>query len=876
MFFRVARILKLFWLWASLSGLPGAQVFAATDPFGVQSSGELKNASNATRARVLQALELQALLNEISVPQCGPDEVLKRPEVRAEVTRNEQALTLARLRRSLVTSGGPEPLYTLPVVFHVIHLGEAVGSGTNISDAQIQSAVEALNNQFRKVPGSTGDGGGVDTNIQFVLAKRDPNGNPHSGINRVNGSSVPNYASKGITSSPLGTSAVEADVKALSTWPRTQYVNIWVVSEIDDNNGGSGIQGYAYFPFNSPIDGITLLSSAVGTIGSVKSYTNKGMTLTHEMGHFFGLYHTFQNTLACGSETSCSTEGDMVCDTPSTILSSSCSMPACGGSQQVQNYMDYTAQTCQNLFTQGQKDRMRTTLETLRPSLNTSVGGIPVNPLDLALKSSNLPPFLCDPSYVPSVAITNLGTSTVTSAQVRYRIDGGGWETVSFSGSLVTGAEAMVTLPAFPAVTPGVTHAVEFNVTSPNGGTDLYSANDSLSQSLLVPLGTDSVSVSFILDLMGHENTYQISTAGNASVIYSGGPFSDNTQGQVISKSYCLPAGCYEFRAMDSFGDGQAFPNGSYSVRSSLGTVLASGSGNWGASRSESFCLNGSGGGSGTTTGTGGTTTGGTTGTSTTGVLVDSTPPTVSLTTPASGTILNVASDARITLTASAVDNVGISRVDFYRGSSLIGSASSVPYSFSYSTSSLGNGVQTFTARALDLAGNSSVSSPITVIIDRTPPGGSLSAPLQMTQLSGVSTLSATANDSGLGIKRVDFYQGSTLIGSSTAAPYSYSWDVSAVPPGIYVLSAKIIDLAENVFIPSSVNVRIGTPPASGTAVGGVFSGAIPGCFTRGQLATFLPQLGCSSSCSAVWDVDGDGKLNHLELLRVIGEVCHD
>jgi hypothetical protein len=145
-----------------------------------------------------------------------------------------------------------------------------------------------------------------------------------------------------------------------------------------------------------------------------------------------------------------------------------------------------------------------------------------------------------------------------------------------------------------------------------------------------------------------------------------------------------------------------------------------------------------------------------------------------------------------------------------------------------------------------------------------------------MTQLSGVSTLRATASDSGLGIKRVDFYQGSTLIGSSTTAQYSYAWDVSAVPAGIYVLSAKIIDLADNVFIPSSVNVRVGTPSASGTAVSRTFSGTIPGCFTRNQLATFLPQLGCSSSCSAVWDFDGDGKLNHLELLRVIGEVCHD
>ena len=119
-------------------------------------------------------------------------------------------------------------IYKIPVVVHVLHLGEAIGTGTNISDLQIQQAITGLNNRF-----NNSNGNGVDVEMEFCLASFDPNGNSTSGINRVNATSVANYQTNGIT--PTGNpciGGIETSIKDLSRWPVADYYNIWVVSEI--------------------------------------------------------------------------------------------------------------------------------------------------------------------------------------------------------------------------------------------------------------------------------------------------------------------------------------------------------------------------------------------------------------------------------------------------------------------------------------------------------------------------------------------------------------------------------------------------------------------------------------------------------------------
>ena len=271
------------------------------------------------------------------------------------------------LHRKTVEKDFPDDeVIKIPVVVHVIHKGEEVGTGTNISDQQIISGIEHMSSRYRNQHGLS-----VDTGIEFCLAQTDPEGNPTTGINRFNGCISSLYCSEGITAGN-GQGASQNMVKNWSRWPNQQYYNIWVVSEIENNNGGGGIQAYAYFPTTSYLDGTVLIYNTLGLEGNLKSYTDENETIIHELAHAFALFHTFHNTSSCNAETNCAIQGDRVCDTPPTPINSACYWPSCGGTQQVENYMDYTGETCKDLFTEGQADRMRLVIQNSRPNLMAS------------------------------------------------------------------------------------------------------------------------------------------------------------------------------------------------------------------------------------------------------------------------------------------------------------------------------------------------------------------------------------------------------------------------------------------------------------------------------------------------------------------------
>ncbi|MEY3397736.1 MAG: hypothetical protein RL220_330, partial [Bacteroidota bacterium] len=534
------------------------------------------------------ALLVQAFAADAQSTGCASDIkndslILHDPVYSRSYFYMEQAINQAM---SLDPADRTDEVYVIPVVVHVIHEGEPIGTGSNISDAQIFSAIEALNEDFRKMPGTPGFGDGVDVGIEFCLAQRDPDGNATTGIVRVDGSAVANYADMGIeAASSIG--ADEAAVKGLSTWPREEYMNIWVVNEIEDNNAQSGVQGYAYFPVNSPLDGIVVLHNAFGTVGNLKSYTNMNRTLTHEMGHSFALYHTFHNTSAC-SEANCTLNGDKVCDTPVTIIAGDCSSPACSGTQQVENYLDYTAESCKNMFTDGQKVRMRTTLETERASLINSLGCQPVSALDVGISGIISPDGTsCDNLIAPQVTMTNYGSNTVTSATIQYNINGVGSNTYSWSGSLASGLSVNINLPAITGSTG--THTFYAWTTNPNGQSDQYAANDMKTAGFGIASGSNAT-FNIELDFFGSENTWEIEDA-NGTVVASGGPYVNNQQGLDISQSICIPGGCYTFTISDSYGDGQGFITGNYNMTDANGTMLFSGSGNWGLNDVHSFCL---------------------------------------------------------------------------------------------------------------------------------------------------------------------------------------------------------------------------------------------------------------------------------------------
>lgn len=268
-------------------------------------------------------------------------------------------------------------IVSIPVVVHIIHNN----GPENITTVQVQQAIEDMNLAFMN-QGNYFHQDGVAVNIQFCLASRDTNGNFTTGITR--------------TVSNLTNLTMETDdsaLKNLSRWDPTQYINIWLVNEITSSTIGPGVAGYANFPsshgaFN---DGIVNEAQWFG------SSTNNSKIHIHEMGHYLGLYHTFEGGCL---NTNCLLNGDHVCDTPPDASTSWVACPgtintcttdendtsannpfrpvAMGGLGDQQDLtidlMDYGFQSCQTLFTPGQSDRMNLMLTNARTSLLTSDG----------------------------------------------------------------------------------------------------------------------------------------------------------------------------------------------------------------------------------------------------------------------------------------------------------------------------------------------------------------------------------------------------------------------------------------------------------------------------------------------------------------------
>jgi hypothetical protein len=296
-------------------------------------------------------------------------------------------------RITIDKAGAPTPLggpsYTIPVVVHVVHTGGAIGTIYNPTDAQIQGAIDYLNAVYNGTYPTLAGGVG-DLGIQFVLAKRDPNCNPTSGIDRIDGSSLANYAASGVRTSTSGSGADDVDVKDLDRWDPTQYYNVWVVDKIDGADGTAGqfIAGYAFFPGASASqDGIVMLATQM---------VSGQKTLPHEIGHAFGLYHPFEgstlSTMCPPHAGDCSMEGDLVCDTDPIsenvdslgVVDFTCrtgTNPCTTTAYSINtesNYMNYT--NCYTLFTAGQKARMLAAAAgTFRSSLTTSLGGTATN-----------------------------------------------------------------------------------------------------------------------------------------------------------------------------------------------------------------------------------------------------------------------------------------------------------------------------------------------------------------------------------------------------------------------------------------------------------------------------------------------------------------
>jgi hypothetical protein len=270
----------------------------------------------------------------------------------------DQQLRAIKKRRT--TLDNDTMVYVIPVVVHVIHntKGNLIGGANNrnITDEQIHSQIAVLNEDYGKIPGTRGyntNPVGADTRLQFCLAQFDPEGRSTNGIIRV-------YSEK----ASFDYNFDDAQLKKLSYWPSDQYLNIWVTNITDpiigyaQFPGGFGLPGASSSDGPAATDGVVIDFRTFGTLGTARKPYHLGRTATHEIGHWLGLIHIWGDQY-CGD--------DYVDDTPpqedkdeDTLCHERFSY--CFGQEtprMFQNYLDYTGDKCMNIFTQGQKERMR-------------------------------------------------------------------------------------------------------------------------------------------------------------------------------------------------------------------------------------------------------------------------------------------------------------------------------------------------------------------------------------------------------------------------------------------------------------------------------------------------------------------------------------
>lgn len=287
-------------------------------------------------------------------------------------------------QRNNIDMRGPDVVLTIPIIVHVVSNGEGVGSGSNISQAQVMSQIDVLNEDYRRTgAGANNHPSGADVEIVFAPAVVDPQGNPlpEPGIHRVNG----NHAS-------WDRDAIEQTLKPNTIWDPNRYFNMWTV-----NFGGdaANLLGYAQFPSLSGLsgleqnggpaqtDGVVIRFQSYGRVGNVEAPYDKGRTATHEVGHWLGLRHIWGDG-DCGADDFCN-------DTPNAAHPNySCNtIDSCpgGAGDMIENYMDYTPDDCMNLITNDQKARIRAVLQVSprRKELTTSTvhmggGGSPSAP----------------------------------------------------------------------------------------------------------------------------------------------------------------------------------------------------------------------------------------------------------------------------------------------------------------------------------------------------------------------------------------------------------------------------------------------------------------------------------------------------------------
>ncbi len=352
--------------------------------------------------------------------------------------------------------------YTIPVIFHVIHNGEPVGQGSNLDGDKIMANLAQLNLDFANQSGSIEERA-ADMQIQFCPAKTSPETNilVEQGINRINRHDF-NW-----TAPPFQYDSIETYIKPSTIWNPNDYLNIWIINQ--------GLTGYATYPINSNLPGLTgtfaalerndnagvvVKYTAVGSINnpSLESRWRNGRTLTHEIGHFFGLYHIWGGRRGCYSDycgdtpTQRDSSYSISCPTLDTeYYLQNCPHFGDGNKRMFENYMDYTNDSCMNTFTLDQKFRAQVVMQNSprRVGLASSNKCCPQADLTILMPSVN--PVTANVNDIVAVgfAVQNSGSTAAGHHVVSFHLSSDDILTPGVNGDIYIG-ESTVTGPVHP------------------------------------------------------------------------------------------------------------------------------------------------------------------------------------------------------------------------------------------------------------------------------------------------------------------------------------------------------------------------------------------------------------------------------------------
>ena len=400
----------------------------------------------------------------------------------------------------------------IPVIVHIV-----LPNPYRVTDADVDYFINRLNLDFSGLnPDSTNAVAFYPVRgrslLRFTRARRDPNGNFTTGIERRVGAGVIGMGEpQAIKSAATG---------GINSWDHTRYYNMWV------GVGAGGLLGIApaIGVGSATSDGVCVDFSAFANnpCYSIPQF-NLARTAVHEIGHNFGLFHTFQG--GCTVPTDFGQLTSPGCPLPLSLLAGADDTPGQSGptsgcpngvqapgcptspnppGKNYQNYMDYTDDACYSMFTKGQVERMHHVLEICRPGYLTTQGHLPpaglpaldaapieaVNPGGVEVVgcvSTTFSNLTCPGTIAPKVRIVNRGTATITSLVVGFRLNNNAVVENTITVNIPTGNATVATFPSV-AISAG-NNVLKFWTRSPNGLADQVPANDTLTLNLSVGVG---------------------------------------------------------------------------------------------------------------------------------------------------------------------------------------------------------------------------------------------------------------------------------------------------------------------------------------------------------------------------------------------------